>query len=58
MEENNRLASENDLLVSAGSDYHMPDENNKTIGFGINNNLLISKCSFVNYLEENNMLIK
>lgn len=58
MEDNKHLAVDNDLLVSVGSDYHRPDKNNKTIGSGINNNLLKSSCSFVSYLEENNMLEK
>ena len=55
MAENLKLANENQLLISVGSDYHRPDKNNKTIGTGINNNLLKSSCSLVDYLEDNNM---
>lgn len=55
MFENLQLANENHMLISVGSDYHRPDKNNKTIGSGINNNLLKSSCSLVDYLEDNNM---
>ncbi len=56
MLENQKLATDNNMLVSVGSDYHRPDRNNKTIGSGINNNLLKTSCSLVDYFEDNNML--
>lgn len=56
--ENKRLTENNKLLISVGSDYHRPDKQNKTIGKGIDNNLCKSSCSFVDYLEKENMLIK
>ena len=56
--ENLKLAQDNKLMTSVGSDYHRPDSNNKTIGKGINNNLCKDSCSLVDYLENDDLLIK
>lgn len=56
--ENQKLANENNLLISVGSDYHHPDKNNKSIGHGINKNISKKDCSIVDYFNENGMLEK
>lgn len=56
--ENLKLAKDNDLMFSVGSDYHRSDSNNKTIGKGINNNLCKESCSIVDYLNNEGLLLK